>query len=682
MPSGTFYPAVSGDDGYTYAMGSEFDNTADYCRIGAGLFGMDYNSFFRFVSVAVAQGLTITSCILKVKCHVTSSVAISVNIYFVNADNPAAPISYVECGALSLTDAIAWSISTGWTAGVQYESPELKTILQPVIDRGGFASGNSIIAVIKDNGSVANRWRDISAIDYASGAYKVELYIAYSTPVVNYEVTLTPFICTTKMSLHITDAIKYLKLKKTADPYDTWDPEFTQQKEIIRTDCGDPFSFPIIPDYDLAPCDDPGYYFRVDPMRVPLLPSDYKTITVSGGVGPFTWEVEGDYFDVLYDETDERENTIFSTPETDGPADALVTVTDFCENERTGTIHWCAGDEGKGAGILVKTYDVFGLSDNSSNLYEHDGWALAAFDGKIYSCAEYCRLIEWDLEGNSAYKTPELQLDVGGSFIECVKRLVVIGDYLYGIGLYGSVFRWNGVDDWVTLIEGSVTTYTRGVLHCDVVNWGGAIWTVFYDGNDMASLVEWTVGTDDWQVVATSDIQNLLTQDCSISNEGIWMAGGDEHLWYYETNVDELILRATDTPWADATFSSIIYHEGAVYIGTGSDGIKTAGGTLIKWTGDEFVLVANRYGDETEINHLLSIGERLFASTSGNSVAGYRGKLLELVDGEWVLRADTGNHQVYAGRNLIVYNNRIYMSTGYNHIHLMRWGADDNWEEM
>ena len=87
---------------------------------------------------------------------------------------------------------------------------------------------------------------------------------------------------------------KIFKIKKTADPYDEWDPSFTTEKELRRTGCGFPYDFPIIQNYQ--GCNALDYVFYLDPMYEPLLVNDYQVVVVTGGIGPYTWVVDGSYF--------------------------------------------------------------------------------------------------------------------------------------------------------------------------------------------------------------------------------------------------------------------------------------------------------------------------------------------------------------------------------------------------
>jgi hypothetical protein len=136
-----------------------------------------YNlAFFRFADVTVGNAETVVSCYVKFTAYENGSNDSHLKLAFVNADDQAAPTDEAELKALipSLTAEISWSPGY-WAAGMEYSTPELKTALQPVINRGGWASGQALVLVVKCFGSTGSR--KISAIDYDSGSQKAELYI-------------------------------------------------------------------------------------------------------------------------------------------------------------------------------------------------------------------------------------------------------------------------------------------------------------------------------------------------------------------------------------------------------------------------------------------------------------------------------------------------------------------------
>lgn len=144
-------PAVSGDDGYWHASGF-FDNSGTDIRIRKTA-GSDYaRAFVRFPNIPIANSATIQSAIITFTAASSdSSSTINSNCYFNAADNPSAPGNQAACEALSLTTAVAWNNIAAWTINNPYDTPELKTALQEVINRAGWVSGNALLFVWKIN---------------------------------------------------------------------------------------------------------------------------------------------------------------------------------------------------------------------------------------------------------------------------------------------------------------------------------------------------------------------------------------------------------------------------------------------------------------------------------------------------------------------------------------------------
>ena len=142
---------ANGDDGRCKHDGSAFTNSSTlYFGENSG----SYRSYTRFDNAAIPAGATIQSAILKITARNDSDQTVcNINIHFEAADDPSAPSNGADVIGRSLTSAVAWDAIPTWTGDVQYSSPELKTILQDVIDRGGWATGQALTIHLLDNGS-------------------------------------------------------------------------------------------------------------------------------------------------------------------------------------------------------------------------------------------------------------------------------------------------------------------------------------------------------------------------------------------------------------------------------------------------------------------------------------------------------------------------------------------------
>lgn len=182
MASGIFYPLVSGDDGKAGFGG--VDKAENYDNIGQDYGGIKH-LFFRFPNITIPPSSSITSAKLVVTTYAARWGNVYSNLYANDVDDiVSTPVDNTAFYALALTSAVvAWDFnSSDWsTGGEQHDSPEIKTIIQPVISRGDWASGNALMLVWKDDGSATGSYAMISMIDYLSGAQKPELHITWTT---------------------------------------------------------------------------------------------------------------------------------------------------------------------------------------------------------------------------------------------------------------------------------------------------------------------------------------------------------------------------------------------------------------------------------------------------------------------------------------------------------------------
>lgn len=172
--------AANADDGTS--AGSSFYNSWAYAYI-AKVSSTAYRSFFRFSSVTIPAGATIISAKIKLRASESSSgTPCNVNIYMEDADDPSAPSSASDLTSRPLTSAVAWTGVPAFTSGTWYDSPDLTSIVQDIIDRAGWASGNHMTVHIVDNSSGNSTYRGISCRE-AGTSYSAQLVISYDTAI-------------------------------------------------------------------------------------------------------------------------------------------------------------------------------------------------------------------------------------------------------------------------------------------------------------------------------------------------------------------------------------------------------------------------------------------------------------------------------------------------------------------
>lgn len=149
----TSKPAAGTDDGSWHNNGvGSFSTSATVIRIGDSATTDDYNrsGWVRFPGIVVPVGATITSATIEVHAAGLTGAIPQMKIDANAADNPAAPASRSAVNAMVHTTANAtWTPST-WATPTPYTSPELKTVIQELINRPGWASGNAILMFFND----------------------------------------------------------------------------------------------------------------------------------------------------------------------------------------------------------------------------------------------------------------------------------------------------------------------------------------------------------------------------------------------------------------------------------------------------------------------------------------------------------------------------------------------------
>jgi len=109
----------------------------------------------RFQNVQIPQGATITSAYLEFTTDETDSQETIVTIYGEDSDD-AAPFNawgFYDLSSRPLTDAsVEWNIPAWTQVGEQHQSPDIKSIVQEIVNRSGWSSGASMVFTIDGSG--------------------------------------------------------------------------------------------------------------------------------------------------------------------------------------------------------------------------------------------------------------------------------------------------------------------------------------------------------------------------------------------------------------------------------------------------------------------------------------------------------------------------------------------------
>lgn len=163
-------------DGSLYFTSSDLEMCYD------GGFGENQHVGLRFQNITIPQGAVITNAYIQFRADETDNTNLDIYIHGVDEDN-AAPWSgnYDVSGRAATTANTTWvhNNNTAWIGGVTIDqTPNINTIVQEVVDRNGWNSGNSMSFVFYDN----NIENDERVADSYEGGYPAELIIDYVVP--------------------------------------------------------------------------------------------------------------------------------------------------------------------------------------------------------------------------------------------------------------------------------------------------------------------------------------------------------------------------------------------------------------------------------------------------------------------------------------------------------------------
>ncbi|MCL4834229.1 MAG: hypothetical protein KJZ86_17430, partial [Caldilineaceae bacterium] len=134
----------------------------------------------RFNNINIPQGATITSAIITFRAIAPDSPNTNNNtanllIKGQAADNPTTFTTALNnISARPRTTASTSWVPSAWTTGANYDTPNLNTIVQEIVDRSGWAANNSIAFIITGSGS-----RSAESWD-TGGSNKPRLTIQYT----------------------------------------------------------------------------------------------------------------------------------------------------------------------------------------------------------------------------------------------------------------------------------------------------------------------------------------------------------------------------------------------------------------------------------------------------------------------------------------------------------------------
>lgn len=149
--------AASLDDGHahpSFVFGTE-------AALLAGQSGSSYRLYARFLNVTIPKGATINSAVIRFRASASDSGSTcNLRIQAEDADDAGQITNSADLNGRTLTSGyVDWSSVGSWTSGNDYDSPDFASVLQAIVNRSGWASGNALQIHVTNNGSSEGAYR-------------------------------------------------------------------------------------------------------------------------------------------------------------------------------------------------------------------------------------------------------------------------------------------------------------------------------------------------------------------------------------------------------------------------------------------------------------------------------------------------------------------------------------------
>ena len=131
----------------------------------------------RFANISIPQGAHIDRAWIEFETDETGSAATSLSFTAENSDNAPAftAAAYDISNRFTVNASVPWDAMDPWTTvNEKHQSPDLSTVLQQVINRGGWVAGNAVVFIISGQGT-----RTAESYEGEAGAASL-LHVEYS----------------------------------------------------------------------------------------------------------------------------------------------------------------------------------------------------------------------------------------------------------------------------------------------------------------------------------------------------------------------------------------------------------------------------------------------------------------------------------------------------------------------
>lgn len=108
---------------------------------------------FRFLGVGVPQGATVTSAQVEMRADDANSESTDLTLFGEDADSAAAFVEQSNdlSNRVRTSALVAWQGVSNWKKNTQYLTPDIAAVIQEIVDRPGWASGNNLAILIRSD---------------------------------------------------------------------------------------------------------------------------------------------------------------------------------------------------------------------------------------------------------------------------------------------------------------------------------------------------------------------------------------------------------------------------------------------------------------------------------------------------------------------------------------------------
>lgn len=187
---------ASADDCYRRLVNSSF-NLTDFNGLRAGDYAdgnQDYSGGARFLNITVPQATIIDLAYVSYRAAMLFGTIPTTYIEGEAADNPSTFSTAVNYdGRTRTTTVVTWT-PAAWVTDTWYNSSEIKTVIQEIVNRAGFASGNALVLFWRDAPGYGGVQSQVQARawDYTGNVSGPKLHIEYTAAAPTPTPTPTP----------------------------------------------------------------------------------------------------------------------------------------------------------------------------------------------------------------------------------------------------------------------------------------------------------------------------------------------------------------------------------------------------------------------------------------------------------------------------------------------------------